>query len=158
VQTALFFCWIRSFNFEYICLKGVRGSCCVCFVLIMRYSVLWHCWLGIRESTRPVKIEWWGVGVVICLERGPRLFACGPAGATAIPSPRHLLRHLNPDWFYLFLPSVLWRCWLGGRKGIRPVKNFEWCSTGVVICLERDADLYMAQLMPLPLSGTGSPG
>ena len=20
-------------------------------------------------------------------------------------------------------PSVLWRCWLGGRKGIRPVKN-----------------------------------
>ena len=21
------------------------------------------------------------------------------------------------------LPSVLWRCWLGGRKGIRPVKN-----------------------------------
>ena len=23
-----------------------------------------------------------------------------------------------------FLPSVLWRCWLGGRKGIRPVKNW----------------------------------
>ena len=22
------------------------------------------------------------------------------------------------------LPSVLWRCWLGGRKGIRPVKNW----------------------------------
>ena len=22
-----------------------------------------------------------------------------------------------------YLPSVLWRCWLGGRKGIRPVKN-----------------------------------
>ena len=22
-----------------------------------------------------------------------------------------------------WLPSVLWRCWLGGRKGIRPVKN-----------------------------------
>ena len=21
------------------------------------------------------------------------------------------------------LPSVLWRCWLGGRKGIWPVKN-----------------------------------
>jgi len=21
-------------------------------------------------------------------------------------------------------PSVLWRCWLGGRKGIRPVKNW----------------------------------
>ena len=23
----------------------------------------------------------------------------------------------------LLLPSVLWRCWLGGRKGIRPVEN-----------------------------------
>ena len=22
-----------------------------------------------------------------------------------------------------FVPSVLWRCWLGGRKGIRPVKK-----------------------------------
>ena len=52
----------------------------------------------------------------------------------------------------LILPSVLWRCWLGGRKGIRPVKNFEWCSTGMVICLERDADLHIAQLMPLPLT------
>ena len=28
------------------------------------------------------------------------------------------------------LPSVLWRCWLGGRKGIRPVKNWvlAWLS------------------------------
>jgi len=23
-----------------------------------------------------------------------------------------------------FVPSVLWRCWLGSRKGIRPVKNW----------------------------------
>ena len=39
--------------------------------------------------------------------------------------------------------------WLGGRKGIRPVENFELWGTGMVICLERDADLHMAQLMPL---------
>ena len=51
----------------------------------------------------------------------------------------------------LFLPSVLWRCWLGSRKGIRPVKN-EWWGVSVVICLELGADLYMAQLMPLPLT------
>ena len=50
------------------------------------------------------------------------------------------------------LPSVLWRCWLGGRKGIRPVKNYECCGAGVVICLERGADLHTAQLMPLPLT------
>jgi len=45
----------------------------------------------------------------------------------------------------------LWRCWLGGRKGIRPVKT-EWWGAGVVVCLERDADLHMAQLMPLLLT------
>jgi len=48
-------------------------------------------------------------------------------------------------------PSVLWHCWLGGRKGIRPVKT-EWWDAGMVICLERDADLHTAQLMPLPLA------
>jgi len=48
-------------------------------------------------------------------------------------------------------PSVLWRCWLGGRKGILPVKT-EWWGVGVVICLEQGADLHMAQLMSLPLT------
>jgi len=46
---------------------------------------------------------------------------------------------------------VLLHCWLGGRKGIRPIKT-EWWGAGVVICLERGADLHMAQLMPLPLT------
>jgi len=58
----------------------------------------------------------------------------------------HLL--VGPQCFEL--PSVLWRCWLGGRKGIRPVKT-EWWGTGVVICLDRGtSDLYLVQLMPLP--------
>ena len=30
------------------------------------------------------------------------------------------------------MPSVLWRCWLGGRKGIRPVKS---SSGGVLVWL-----------------------
>ena len=51
----------------------------------------------------------------------------------------------------LWVPLVLWRCWLGGRKGIRPVK-FEWWGAGMVICLDRGADLHMPQLMPLPLT------
>jgi len=47
---------------------------------------------------------------------------------------------------------VLWRCWLGGRKGIQPIKT-EWWGAGVLlICLQRGADLHMAQLMPLPLT------
>jgi len=40
---------------------------------------------------------------------------------------------------------------LGGRKGIRPVKTEQW-GAGVVVCLEKGADLHMAQLMPLPLT------
>ena len=37
-----------------------------------------------------------------------------------------------------------------GWKGIWPVKHLR--GAGVVICLERGADLHMAQLMPLPLT------
>jgi len=48
-------------------------------------------------------------------------------------------------------PSMHWRCWLGDRKGTRPVKT-EWWGAGVVSCLERCADLHTAQLMPLPLT------
>ena len=43
---------------------------------------------------------------------------------------------------------------LVGRQEGHPAckKNLEWWGTGMVICLERDADLHMAQLMPLPLT------
>ena len=51
----------------------------------------------------------------------------------------------------LSVPSVLWRCWLGGRKGIRPVKNWVvGCWRGYLSGAR--ADLHMAQLMPLPLT------
>ena len=53
---------------------------------------------------------------------------------------------------YICSPSVLWCCWLGDRKGIRSVKKTEWWGAGMVVCLERGADLHMAQLMPLPLT------
>ena len=36
------------------------------------------------------------------------------------------------DHVFLYLPSVLWCCWLGGRKGIRPVKKQ---SGGVLLWL-----------------------
>jgi len=62
---------------------------------------------------------------------------------------------------------------LVGQQEVHPAcKKTEWWGAGVVVCLERDADLHMAHLMPLPLtvslasvksrfvylSGTGSPG
>ena len=48
------------------------------------------------------------------------------------------------------LPSVLWHCWLGVRKGIRPVKIWLLrCWHGYL--LEQSANsLHMVQLMPLP--------
>jgi len=39
-----------------------------------------------------------------------------------------------PTYLLAYVPSVLWCCWLGGRKGIRPVKTERW-GAGVVICL-----------------------
>jgi len=41
---------------------------------------------------------------------------------------------------------------VGWQEGHPACKKTERCGAGVVICLERDADLHMAQLMPLPLT------
>ena len=41
---------------------------------------------------------------------------------------------------------------VGRQEGHPACKNLEWWGAGMVICLERGADLHMAQLMPLPLS------
>jgi len=75
-----------------------------------------------------------------------------------------------------FNHSMHRRCWLGGKKGIRPEKKLSGWMLAWLFCLGRGADLHMAQLMPLPLtiscssksrlvlplwfylSGTGSPG
>ena len=41
---------------------------------------------------------------------------------------------------------------LDNKKGHPACKKTEWWGAGVVICLERGADLHVAQLMPLPLT------
>ena len=41
---------------------------------------------------------------------------------------------------------------VGWQEGHPACKKTEWCDAGMVICLERGADLHMAQLMPLPLT------
>jgi len=43
---------------------------------------------------------------------------------------------------------------LVGRQEGHPAykKKLDWWDTGTVICLERDADLHIAQLMPLALT------
>ena len=77
-------------------------------------------------------------------------------------------------FIHLFINFIAFRALtlLVGQEGHLACKKLEWWGAGVVICLERDADLHMAQLMPLPLtvscfskiqivlslSGTGPPG
>ena len=41
---------------------------------------------------------------------------------------------------------------VGQQEGHPACKKTEWWVAGVVVCLERGADLHMAQLMPLPLT------
>ena len=57
------------------------------------------------------------------------------------------------------MPSVLFAfnaltMLVGQQEGHPACKktSFDWWGTGMVICLERDADLRVAQLMPLPLT------
>ena len=40
----------------------------------------------------------------------------------------------------------------GRQEGHLAYKKTEWWVASVVICLERGADLHIAQLMPLPLT------
>jgi len=42
---------------------------------------------------------------------------------------------------------------LVGRQEVHlACKKTEWWAAGMVVCLERSADLHMVQLMPLPLT------
>ena len=41
---------------------------------------------------------------------------------------------------------------VGRQEGHPACKKTEWWGAGVVICLERGADLHIAQLIPLPLT------
>jgi len=41
---------------------------------------------------------------------------------------------------------------LVGQQEGHPACKKQWWGTGVVVCLERGADLHIARLMPLPLT------
>ena len=68
-------------------------------------SVLWHFSLGIRMSIRPVRIEWWEVGVGICLEWGAdclhmvQLMPLHPKTPSSLASFKSRL--VLPFWYWL---------------------------------------------------------
>jgi len=45
---------------------------------------------------------------------------------------------------------------VGQQEGHPACKKTDWWEAGIVICLERGADLHMAQLVPLPLTVSAS--
>jgi len=82
--------------------------------------VLWHYWLGVRKSIQPVKIEWWGVGVVICLEQAAdclhmvQLVPLHPKIPSSLASFKSRL--VLPFW-YTFTQVVLEKRPLNGSSG-----------------------------------------
>jgi len=67
------------------------------------------------------------------------------------------------------LPSVLWHCWLGGRKGIRPLKNmggwWRWAMVSLdgvapsrMVSVSASANLPLHHKVQKFSSGTSSPG
>jgi len=41
---------------------------------------------------------------------------------------------------------------VGRQEGHPACKKTEWWGAGIVVCMERVADLHMAQMIPLPLT------
>ena len=74
--------------------------------------MLWCCWLGGRKGIRPVKK----------LSGGLLAWLSGPYAdlhmALLMPLPLTVSCYSKIYIGFTFLPSVLWCCWLGGRKGI----------------------------------------
>ena len=79
------------------------------------------------------------------------------------------LSALLDAWCFSVHDKMLWNCILcvlvapefafsaltllvGRQEGHPACKKLEWWGAGMFICLERGADLHMAQLMPLPLT------
>ena len=60
--------------------------------------------------------------------------------------------------FFTALTQLIWFAFsaltllVGRQEGHPACKKTEWWGAGVVVCLERGADLHMAQLWPLPLT------
>ena len=106
------------------------------------------------------------MGVCVCVCEGQILYLC-------LYSPKYGVRALSlhegepghhfqvSSFFcfcyhqYMFAFSAL-TLLVGWQEGHLACKKTEQWGAGMVICLERGADLHMAQLMPLPLTSVKS--
>jgi len=100
-------------------------------------SVLWCCWLRIRKSIRPVKIELWSVDVVICLERGANCLRVVQL------TPLHPKTPLSLAWFKSRLVLPFWYRFTQVVLEKRPLKG---CSV-VYYYMLRHFQEYMSTLL-----------
>ena len=68
----------------------------------------------------------------------PSVYACVPAGGGILRLARRRLLIFGNFYLHIYRHPAC--------------KKTDWRGAGVAICLERGADLHMAQLMPLPLT------
>jgi len=61
-------------------------------------------------------------------------------------------KHILEDIFTAFSALTLLVGWQEGHPACKKTERWRQWGAGVVICLERGADLHTAQLMPLPLT------
>ena len=96
-------------------------------------SVLWLCWLGIRKSIHHLNIECWGVGVVVCLERGAdclhmvQLMPLRPKTPSSLASFKSRL--VLPFWYQLTQVVLQKRQW--NRYGV--VLKCIWFAYGLAV-------------------------
>jgi len=66
--------------------------------------------------------------------------------------PVLVFRFYSPLLLLIFFAFSALTLLVGQQEGHPACKKPEWWGAGMVICLERDADLHTAQLMPLSLT------
>jgi len=81
----------------------IMFHCCIYCLLdfTVAFSVPWCCWLGDRKGIQPVKTEWWGAGVVICLERGADLHTPSWCHCHSLSLASVKSRLVVPFWYRL---------------------------------------------------------
>jgi len=92
-----------------------------------------------------------------CVRREPILNTLADISTTARKSAKFVRKHSRVSAVCVFLhisaclQLIALTLLVGRQEEHLACKNIEWWDTGMVICLEQDADdLHMVQLMPLP--------
>ena len=97
------------------------------------------------------------------MRSGVYLCICRASVRPSVPTATSRCCRFDVKFKFVMFDNLIWRrstegkysaltLLVGRQEGHPACKKLDRCGAGVVICLERGADLHMAQLMPLPLT------